>query len=206
MLQKTPVSKDSKSVCEQSHVGSNPTRCASSSQATYRLRRVFHFIAKLIVRSFCCSSLPNRTRCRWAPVWVRRFPRGFMPSKKKKYLTSLLTSEKEFLPCSGSVFSYRKEISILTAPSTSEQSPLCSDVFLCMRQKRRHLPVPLLLLSNCDPLRWARGWCAALRATSQYQRLLTNPPAVQEEKFTIFAEGAPLYPGQFDYLTGGFSL
>ena len=64
----------------------------------------------------------------------------------------------------------------------------------------------LLLLSNCDPLRWARSWCAALRATSQYQRLLTNPPAVQEEKFTIFAEGAPLYPGQFDYLTGGFSL
>ncbi len=43
----------------------------------------------------------------------------------------------------------------------------------------------LLLLSNCDPLRWARSWCAALRATSQYQRLLTNPPAVQEEKFTI---------------------
>ena len=27
----------SKSVCEQSHVGSNPTRCASSSQAVYRL-------------------------------------------------------------------------------------------------------------------------------------------------------------------------
>ena len=179
MLQKTPASNDSKSVWEQSHVGSNPTRCASSSQATYRLRRVFHFIAKLIVRSFCCSSLPNRTRCRWAPVWVRR--------------------------CAA-VFSYRKEISILTAPSTSEQSPLCSDVFLCLWQKRRHPPAPLLLLSNCDPLRWARSWCAALRATSQYQRLLTNPPAVQEEKFTIFAEGAPLYPGQFDYLTGGFSL
>ena len=30
---------------------------------------LFHFIAKLIARSFCCSSLPNRTRCRWAPVW-----------------------------------------------------------------------------------------------------------------------------------------
>ena len=24
---------------------------------------LFHFIAKLIARSFCCSSLPNRTRC-----------------------------------------------------------------------------------------------------------------------------------------------
>ena len=33
----------------------------------------FHFIAKLIARSFCCSSIPNRTRCRWAPVWGRRF-------------------------------------------------------------------------------------------------------------------------------------
>ena len=25
-------------------------------------------------------------------------------------------------------------------------------------EKRRHLPAPLLLLSNCDPLRWARSW------------------------------------------------
>ena len=30
MLQKTPASNDSKSVCEQSHVGSNPTRCAKT--------------------------------------------------------------------------------------------------------------------------------------------------------------------------------
>ena len=50
------------------------------------------------------------------------------------------------------------------ARTTSEQSPLCSDVFLCLWQKRRHPPAPLLLLSNCDPLRWARSWCAALRA------------------------------------------
>ena len=58
----------------------------------------------------------------------------------------------------------KSEISVLTVPSTSEQSPLCSDVFLCLWQKRRHPPAPLLLLSNCDPLRWARSWCAALRA------------------------------------------
>ena len=145
----------SKSVWEQSHVGSNPTRCATSEQAMYRLLRLF---LKVRARSRRCSSFPNRNRLRWVAIWVRR--------------------------CAA-FFSYRKEISILTAPSTSEQSPLCSDVFLCMRQKRRHLPAPLLLLSNCDPLRWARSWCAALRATSQYQRLLTNPPAVQEEKFTI---------------------
>ena len=31
MLQKTPASKDSKSVCEQSHEGSNPSRCAKNS-------------------------------------------------------------------------------------------------------------------------------------------------------------------------------
>ena len=36
----------------------------SSSQASYRLRRVFYAShQKLIPRSFCCSSLPNRTRC-----------------------------------------------------------------------------------------------------------------------------------------------
>ena len=46
MLQKTPASNDSKSVWEQSHEGSNPSRCASSSQATYRLRRAFSFHCK----------------------------------------------------------------------------------------------------------------------------------------------------------------
>ena len=166
----------SKSVWEQSHVGSNPTRCATSEQAMYRLLRLF---LKVRARSRRCSSFPNRNRLRWVAIWVRR--------------------------CAA-VFSYRKEISILTAPSTSEQSPLCSDVFLCLWQKRRHPPAPLLLLSNCDPLRWARSWCAALRATFQYQRLLTNPLVVKKEKFTIFAGKALPYPGQFDYLTGGFSL
>ena len=44
--------------------GSNPRRGTSSSQASYRLRRAFLCAAsKLISRSFCCSSLPNRTRC-----------------------------------------------------------------------------------------------------------------------------------------------
>ena len=51
-----------------------------------------------------------------------------------------------------------RESSNLSISATSEQSPLCSDVFLCLRQKRRHPPAPLLLLSNCDPLRWARSW------------------------------------------------
>ena len=92
---------------------------------------LFHFITKLIARSFCCSSLPNRTRCRWAPVWVRR--------------------------CAA-VLSYYEKMSILTAPSTWSQSPLCDHVFLCLWQKRRHPPAPLLLLSKSNPLRWASIW------------------------------------------------
>ena len=61
----------------------------------------------------------------------------------------------------GGYFSFLTEISVLTSLYRSEQSPLCSDVFLCLRQERRHPPAPLLLLSNCDPLRWARSWRAA---------------------------------------------
>ena len=43
--------------------GSNPRRVTNSSQASYRLRRVFYALhQKLIERSFCCSSFPNRIR------------------------------------------------------------------------------------------------------------------------------------------------
>ena len=83
---------------------------------------LFHFITKLIARSFCCSSLPNRTRfagLRFGAAASRRF--------------CLIA-----------------KISILTGQATSEQSPLCSDVFLCT--VRKHPPAPLLLLFNCDPL------------------------------------------------------
>ena len=52
----------------------------------------------------------------------------------------------------------------LNCPSTSEQSPLCSDVFYACGKK--YPPTaPLLLLSNCDPLRWTYSWdrsCAAV--------------------------------------------
>ena len=48
----------------QQVAGSSPASSSSSSQASYRLRRVFYAShQKLIVRSFCCSSLPNRIRC-----------------------------------------------------------------------------------------------------------------------------------------------
>ena len=48
--------------------------------------------------------------------------------------------------------------------TTWSQSSLCDHVFLCLQQKSRHPPAPLLLRSNCDPLCWARSWWAALRA------------------------------------------
>ena len=35
-------------------------RCSTSEQALYRLLRLF---SKVRAHSFCCSSLPNRTRC-----------------------------------------------------------------------------------------------------------------------------------------------
>ena len=77
-------------------MGSNPTRCATSEQAMYRLLRLF---LKVRARSRRCSSFPNRNRLRWVAIWVRRF---------------------------AADLSRYGEISILTVPSTSEQSPLCS--------------------------------------------------------------------------------
>ena len=91
---------------------------------------LFHFITKLIARSFCCSSLPNRTRC----VGLR--------------LGSALWA---------AVFALVK-ISVLTVLSTWWQSSLCDHVFLCLRQKRRHPPAPLLFLFKSNPLRRASIW------------------------------------------------
>ena len=54
---------------------------------------------KVRARSRHCSSFPNRNRLRWVAIWVRRF---------------------------AADLSRYGEISILTVPSTSEQSPLCS--------------------------------------------------------------------------------
>ena len=47
------------------------------------------------------------------------------------------------------------KLSRMKPPDTSEQSPLCSDVLLFLRNKKRHPPAPLLLLSESNPLRWA---------------------------------------------------
>ncbi len=98
---------------------------------------LFHFIVKLIVRSFCRSSLPNRTRSAGirlgAALWA-------------------------------AVFALVK-ISVLTVLSTWWQSSLCDHVFLCLRQKRRHPPAPLLFLFKSNPLRRASIW-SPLRANT----------------------------------------
>ncbi len=49
MLQKTPASNDSKSVWEQSHEGSNPSRCATSEQTSYRLLRLFYISQSALI-------------------------------------------------------------------------------------------------------------------------------------------------------------
>ena len=62
--------------------GSNPTRVRIPPAAPARRKRhiacdeLFHFITKLIARSFCCSPLPNRTRfagLRFGSAAARRF-------------------------------------------------------------------------------------------------------------------------------------
>ena len=85
--------------------------------------------------------------------------------------------------------------------TTSEQSPLCSGVFLCLWQKRRHPPAPLLLLSNCDPLRWARSWWAALRAAflGNGKRSILTAPSKDRRKLCAFGG---LGPGSFDTFAG----
>ena len=65
----------------------------------------------------------------------------------------------------GSPIPFRDfKISILTVPSPSEQSSLCSEVFLYPGQKRRHPPASLLLLSSWAPLCWALSWYVAPQA------------------------------------------
>ena len=46
----------------------------------------------------------------------------------------------------------RPRVQVSPLRPSSEQSPLCSGVFLCLWQKRRHPPAALLLLSKSNPL------------------------------------------------------
>ena len=49
-----------------------PLSAPCSSQATYRLRRAILFHKRLILRSFCCSSLPTAIRCAGFAVGIGR--------------------------------------------------------------------------------------------------------------------------------------
>ena len=68
---------DSKSVCGQPHEGSNPSRCASSSQASYRLRRAFSFHCKAHRALILLLLASNRDPLRWARGWVPLCGRHF---------------------------------------------------------------------------------------------------------------------------------
>ena len=56
----------------------------------------------------------------------------------------------------------RNSAAFLSIHDTSEQSPLCSDVFYFYRNKKRHPPAPLLLLSKPNPLSPGFGGLAFL--------------------------------------------
>ena len=109
----------------QHRVGSSPTTGTSSSQATYRLRRAFSFHDKAHRALILLLLASNRD-----------------PLSLGSRLAAALRA----------AFSPERKISILTVPSTWSQSPLCDHVFLCLWQKRRHPPAPLLLLSKSQPL------------------------------------------------------
>ena len=76
-----------------------------------------------------------------------------------------------------------------TTRTTSEQSPLCSDVFLCLWQKRRHPPAPLFLLSKSNPLRWASiwFWAETWRHWHLYCCDISSPYSVRSTGFLFFS-------------------
>ena len=74
-------SLDSGSSVHYAREGSSPSSRTSSSQASYRLRRFFYTShQKLIVRSFCCSSLSAAIRCA-----------GFATEERGRYRIVLLS-------------------------------------------------------------------------------------------------------------------
>ena len=66
------------------------------------------------------------------------------------------SSAHDWKSCKGQKPFESSNLSI--SATSSEQSPLCSGAFLCLRTKKRHPPAPLLLLPKPDLLRWAPAW------------------------------------------------
>ena len=54
--------------------------------------------------------------------------------------------------------------STLPASTSSSQATYRLRRAFSFHYKAHRALILLLLASNCDPLRWARSWCAALRA------------------------------------------
>ncbi len=88
---------DSKSVWEQSHEGSNPSRCATSSEQSPLCSD--DFLSKSSSAPLPCSSSPNRTRCAGL-----RF--GFSPRPERgSVLTVLSTTSRQSPLCSDDFLS-----------------------------------------------------------------------------------------------------
>ena len=77
---------------------------------------LFHFIAKLIARSFCCSSLPNHNRLRWVAIWVwcKLRSRGiytvslFQKSRMRTHSGFLFASDAPFSQVDGAMLTERR--------------------------------------------------------------------------------------------------
>ena len=113
------------------------------------------FFAKVASHSFCRSSFPNRTRCRWAsirlfiligapflsmlPTSLRtayRSQRLFCKSRFSLILSQLLSKPDPLSLGSGLVFGERHK-SCIAIRTTSEQSPLCSGLFFACGFKNK---------------------------------------------------------------------
>ena len=115
----------------------------TSEQAMYRLLRLF---LKVRARSRRCSSFPNRNRLRWVAIWVRR--------------------------CAA-FFSYRKEISILTALPCRSKADFAPTSFYAWEKDviSARFPVPPLQCGphpNISGSSRIRQWCKG--KSSQFLR------------------------------------
>ena len=86
--------KNSKSSCPQGHVGSNPTRSATSLRTAYRSQRLF---TKVASHSFCRSSSPNRTRFAGLRFGFLLQPR-FSPALRRAHLFHRFQKAQEGRP------------------------------------------------------------------------------------------------------------
>ena len=105
----------------------------------------------------------NRSRSPAPEIPERALPfRGFLCQENRDRTHSSGTCQWQVpSPCAhtgGNLYFCQRQKckSIPVTGTMSEQSPLCSDIFLCLWQKRRHPPAPLLSFPN-------RTRCAGLR-------------------------------------------